>query len=615
MKSSVGPAWHGQSEVASHGRRSALCDLRPFDLRPLLVLALVAVAAGAVWAQDEVLGPDGEPLLQEEVVITGPDPSSQEGLAPGLYFHPLGLAYLAVAGAVWFLIWAWVHQDCGNVTLLPTLWGLLVWSTGLLHFLLILVLPNVYIGAGLGVLIFGCAVGAYAWARNARVSEDRRVMTSYHLRLVLRRILYQFGVVMAPPELMKVDEREGVPVILQQHDGVVRDGVLEGRTEAEPTRAVKSMLGEAVAFRASDVHLEPKADQMGVRYRIDGMLHSYTPFPSDIGSSVINTIKVLAGMDIATRRRPQDGSFSAQFPTLSKSVDFRVATSPSIHGETMVVRVLDRDRASLHIEQLGMTDRMVAQVTRLAEATRGMLLIVGPTGCGKTTTLYALMGTMDVFQRNVMTLENPVEYRLDNVTQIPVEEKGGLQFANSLRSVVRQDPDVIMVGEVRDRDTAEVALESVMTGHLVLSSVHAPDAVGTIFRLLDLGVDAATLGSGLTASLSQRLVRLLCKQCRVPYKPKGELLARLKLQTGTIGVFYRPAGCPACAGTGFYGRTGIFELLVLNDAIRELIRGRPSVSMLRDAAAKAGMIPLYQAGLQKVVAGVTSIKEMLRVIK
>ena len=597
-----------------------MLGLRPlFPVRWLrfwsLVLVLVAAVAGAVWAQEEVLGPDGRPLQEEEAVIIRPGPSAEEGPAPGLFFHPLGLGYLAVAGAVWLLIWAWVHRDCGNVTLLPTLWGLLIWSTGLLHFLLMLVLPNVFIGAGLGVLIFGCAVGAYVWVRNARVAEDRRVMTPYHLGLVLRRILYQFGVVMAPPELKKVEEREGIPVVLQQHDGVVREMVREGQDEAESTRAVKSMLGEAVSFRASDIHLEPKADQMGVRYRIDGMLHSYTPFPSDVGSSVVNAIKVLAGMDIATRRRPQDGSFSAEFPTLAKSADFRVATSPSVHGETMVVRVLDRDRAFLRIDQLGMTDRMVAQVSRLAEATRGMLLIVGPTGCGKTTSLYALLGTMDVFQRNIMTLENPVEYRLDNVTQIPVEERGGLQFANSLRSVVRQDPDVIMVGEVRDRDTAEVALESVMTGHLVLSSVHAPDAVGTVFRLLDLGVEAATLASGLTASLSQRLVRVLCKQCRVPYKPKGELLERLKLQTGTVGVFYRPAGCPACAGTGFYGRTGIFELLVLNDEIRELIRARPSVTMLRDAAAKAGMIPLYQAGLQKVVAGVTSIKEMLRVIK
>jgi len=576
-----------------------------------LALVMVAGLVLGAWAQQAEQGAAG---VEGETATTVADAPSEQATV-GLYLHPLGLAYLAAVAIIWFLIWDWVHRDCGKLDLVPTTWGLLIWSTGLLHFLLFLVLPNVFLGAGVGLLVFALAVGAYVWVRNGRVPENQRVMTPHHLGLLFRRFMYQFGVVMAPPEAKKTDDREGIPVTLQQHDGVVRDDLREGRAEAEAITAVKAMLGEAVAFRASDIHLEPRADQMAVRYRIDGMLHSYSPFPTEVGGAIVNAIKVLAGMDIATRRRPQDGSFSAQFPTLSKDVDFRVSTTPSVHGETMVIRVLDRVRSFLRIDQLGMSERMVTQVTRLAEATRGMLLLAGPTGCGKTTTLYAILGTMDVFQRNIMTLENPVEYRLDNVTQIPIEEGGGIQFANALRSVVRQDPDVIMVGEIRDRETAEVSLESVMTGHLVLSSVHAPDAVGTTFRLLNLGVDGAALASGLTAALSQRLVRVLCQQCKVPYKPKAELLERLKLRPGKIGVFYRGGGCPACAGTGFHGRTGIFELLVLNDEIRELIRSRPSVTMLRDAATKAGMVPLYKAGLQKVIAGVTSIKEMLRVIK
>ena len=575
-----------------------------------VVLAL-GLTAG-LWAQAV---PEGGPAAAEPSAAASAASAAQEETAGGLYFHPLGLLYLAVTAGAWFSIWDWVHRDCRKVNQSQTLWGLLLWSAGLLHYLLILVFPNVFLGAGLGLLLFASGLGAYIWVRNARLEEADRVLTGNHLGLLFRRLMYQFGVVMAPPTSKKDKETEGIPVVLQQHDGVVREEARVGRVEPEAIRTVKATLGEAVSFRASDIHLEPRPEQIGVRYRIDGMLHSYQPFPREVGTAVINAIKVLSGMDIAIRRKPQDGNFSAQFPTLGRNVDFRVAISPSVHGETMVIRVLDRERSFMRIEQLGMSERMTKQVSRLAEATRGMLLVAGPTGCGKTTTLYAVLGTMDVYQRNIMTLENPVEYRLDNVTQIPIAEKGEVQFANALRSVVRQDPDVIMVGEIRDRETAEVALESVMTGHLVLSTIHAPDAVGTVFRMLNLGVDPTILASGVTATLSQRLVRILCNQCKVPYKPKAELLRRLRLRPGKIGVFYRAAGCPACAGTGYFGRVGIFELLVLNDEVRELIRTQPSMTMLRDAATKAGMVPLYQAGLRKVIEGVTSIKEMLRVIR
>ena len=323
----------------------------------LAVVVGLVVGAWAQEAQEEAAGPEGE------AATTVADESSEQATG-GLYFHPLGLAYLAAVAILWFLIWDWVHRDCGTLDLVTTVWGLLIWSTGFLHFLLFLVLPNVFLGAGVGLLMFALAVGAYVWVRNGRVPENQRVMTPYHLGLLFRRVMYQFGVVMAPPEVRKTDDRGGVPAILQQHDGVVRDDLREGRAEGEAITAVKGMLGEAVAFRASDVHLEPRADQMGVRYRIDGMLHSYSPFPTEVGGAIVNAIKVLAGMDIATHRRPQDGSFSAQFPTLSKDVDFRVSTTPSVHGETMVIRVLDRVRAFLRIEQLGMSERMVTQVTR-----------------------------------------------------------------------------------------------------------------------------------------------------------------------------------------------------------------------------------------------------------
>jgi len=583
-----------------------------------LVLLLVAVGAVSLWAQAEGTPPSaGGAAPEAGVPAAAPQPQTEQQPLGGFYFHPLGLVYLIVVAAIWFLTWDWVHRDTEKVLQRSSLWDLLFWSMGFLQFLLVLVLPNVFVGAAVGVVLFCGAVLAYVSVRNARLPETRRVLTSSHLGLLFRRFMYRFGVVMAPPELKKggAGEREAIAVTLRQHDGVVRDETREGRAEAEAIVVAKSMLGEAVSFRASDIHLEPKADEIGVRYRIDGMLHSYTPFPTEVGGAVINALKVLSGMDIAIRRRPQDGNFSAEFPGLNKSADFRVSTSPSVQGETMVIRILDRERSFLRIGQLGMGERMASQISRLAEATRGMLLVAGPTGAGKTTTLYAVLGTIDVYQRNVMTLENPVEYRLENVTQIPVEERGGVQFATALRSVVRQDPDVIMVGEIRDRDTAEVALDAVTTGHLVLSTVHAPDVVGSIFRLIQLGVDPATLAACLTATMTQRLVRVLCAACKVPYKPNEDMLGRLNLQAGKINVFYRAAGCPACAGTGFYGRTGIFELLVLNDEVRELVRRQPSVTMLRDAATKAGMVSLYEAGLQKVIAGVTSVKEMLRVIK
>jgi general secretion pathway protein E len=596
--------------------RGARSVVREAVLWSLVLLLVVGAGAVTVWAQAQGAAPVAGEATPEAAVAEAPAAEAQP--LGGFYFHPLGLAYLILFAGVWVLVWDWVYRDAGKVEQRGTLWGLLLWSTGLLHFLFVLVLPNIFLGAGVGVVLFAGATTAYIWMRNARVPESQRVLTQSHLGLVVRRFMYQFGVIMAPPEPKKAaaGDRETIPVILRQHDGVVRDETQqEGRVEADAILAGKSMLGEAVSFRASDIHIEPKTEQIGVRYRIDGMLHSYTPFPNEVGTAVINAIKVLSGMDIAVRRRPQDGSFSAEFPSLHKSADFRVSTSPSVLGETMVIRILDRERAFLRIGQLGMGDRMVGQITRLAEATRGMLLIAGPTGAGKTTSLYGILGTIDVYQRNVMTLENPVEYRLENVTQISVEERGGVQFASALRSVVRQDPDVIMVGEIRDRDTAEVALDAVTTGHLVLSTVHAPDVVGSVFRLIQLGVDPATLAANLTSAMTQRLVRVLCASCKVPYKPKDDLVTRLHLQPAKVNVFYRAAGCPACAGTGFYGRTGIFELLVLNDEVREQIRRQPSVTMLRDAATKAGMVSLYEAGLQKVIEGATSVKEMLRIIK
>lgn len=404
-------------------------------------------------------------------------------------------------------------------------------------------------------------------------------------------------------------------MMLHQHDGVIRDETQEARPEGDGILALKSMLSEAASYRATEVQLEPDGEELAVRYTIDGVAHNYSPVPAELKDLLLATVTSVAGIEPGTRPRPQKGSFSGEFPTLGKTISFQASVSPAEKGRRVHLAMEDGVRVSLPIEQVGMTERMVSQVSRLAEASRGMLLVAGPSAGGKTTTLYAILGTMDVFQRNVMTLECPVEHQLQNVNQTACEVPEGPEFVNRLRSLFRQAPDVMMVGELRDGDTATLALRSAGEEHLVFSSLEAVDAVGAIFRLAELGVGPAAMASALTAILAQRLVRVLCPQCKVPYKPKRELLERLKLPSPEIGVFYRSAGCPACAGTGFFGRTGIFELLVANDELRGLMRSQPSATRLRDAATKAGMVPLYQAGLEKVIAGVTSIKEMLRVLK
>jgi len=333
---------------------------------------------------------------------------------------------------------------------------------------------------------------------------------------------------------------------------------------------------------------------------------------------VLNSFKVLGALDISEKRKPQDGSFGAK--TEGREVDFRLATSGSKAGEKLVMRILDNAATVGRLEEVGMRPKMVQQIREIVQQPHGMFLCCGPTGSGKSTTLYACLREIDRFQRNVITVEDPVEYHIDNVTQMEINTKAGQSFASALRSILRQDPDVIMVGEIRDQETAQIACQAATTGHMVFSTVHANHAVMTIFRLLDLGVEPFMISTALSAVLSQRLVRILCETCKEPYKPKAEFLKKANLPPDKVDVFYRPPKdpeevCPTCGGTGYMGRTGIFELLVLTDAMRELIRENPSEKAIKDEARKNGMIYLTEDGLRQVIQGRTSIDELMRVVK
>jgi type II secretory ATPase GspE/PulE/Tfp pilus assembly ATPase PilB-like protein len=357
---------------------------------------------------------------------------------------------------------------------------------------------------------------------------------------------------------------------------------------------------------------------MSVRYRIDGILHAAEPFDRPTGDAVLNVFKVLAAMDISEKRKPQDGSFGAKLE--AREIDFRVATSGSKSGEKMVMRILDNASSVGRLEEVGLRPKLVAECRELVTQPHGMFLVCGPTGAGKSTTLYASLREIDRFQKNIITVEDPIEYHLDNITQMEINTKSGQTFAGSLRSILRQDPDVIMIGEIRDQETATIACQAATTGHMVFSTVHSNDSITALFRLLDLGVEPFMIASALTAVLAQRLVRVLCEACKEPYKPKPEFLKKANLPIDKVDVFYRkPAEpeqvCPQCGGTGYLGRTGIFECLVITEAMRDMIRENPSMNAIKAEARKNGMIYLQEDGLRQVIQGKTSIDELLRVVK
>lgn len=388
---------------------------------------------------------------------------------------------------------------------------------------------------------------------------------------------------------------------------------VKSREDAPIIKLVNLIINEAVKRRASDIHLEPLETKFRVRYRIDGILHEVQGPPMRLEGSVISRVKIMAGMDIAEKRLPLDGRIKIMFD--KKDLDLRVSSLPGIHGESIVMRILDRSSFLVGIEELGFLPDQRKDFERLINLSNGMLLVTGPTGSGKTTTLYTTLSRINQKERKVITIEDPVEYQLDGINQVQVKPQIGLTFASGLRSMLRQAPDIIMVGEIRDLETAQIAIQSALTGHLIFSTLHTNDAVSAVTRLVDMGIKPYLVASTVQGVLAQRLVRTICPSCREAYKISEEEKTILSLtpeETKDLELF-KGKGCPSCNFTGFKGRIGIFELLTLSDKVRDMVLNDiPSSEILRSAKA-SGFRTLKEDGLEKVKRGYTTIQEVMRV--
>jgi general secretion pathway protein E len=376
-------------------------------------------------------------------------------------------------------------------------------------------------------------------------------------------------------------------------------------------RYVNWLLGHAAALSASDIHIEASPDRVAQRLRIDGMLRDIDPPPPGLHDNIVSRIKILAGLNIAERRLPQDGRF--RMVAEGREIDLRISIVPTLHGESVVMRLLDREHAPLDLADLGFGPDLRRALVKLLAMPSGMLLVTGPTGSGKTSTLYAALQLLNTRERKILTVEDPVEYQLPGVNQISVRPAIGLTFANLLRSLLRQDPDVLLVGEIRDLETARIAAQASLTGHLLLSTVHTNDAVSTVIRLMDMGLEPYLLASVLRGVVAQRLVRCLCRACREPVAPPPRLLEQAGLGALASVTFHRAVGCVACNFTGYRGRTAIAELLLLDDTVYPLILARRDAQALLEAAREKGLVDLRTDGLMKAAGGVTSLEEVLRV--
>jgi general secretion pathway protein E len=394
-------------------------------------------------------------------------------------------------------------------------------------------------------------------------------------------------------------------------DNATNRFTIDTATEAPVAQALTLIIDEAVKARASDVHLQPSEDKMRVRFRIDGALHDIFSLPSASITPLISRIKILANMNIADHHKPQDGQFSVN--TKGRSIDIRVGVIATVYGEMAVMRLLDKSRATLELSDLGFLSESLEQYEKMLKIPYGMILVSGPTGAGKTTTLYASLNSLDQVERNIITVEDPVEYRFSNINQIQVNSRAGLSFASGLRSILRLDPDVILIGEIRDAETANIAVQSALTGHLVLSSIHANDAVGVVLRLLDLGVEPFLVSSALIGVIAQRMIRTVCHNCAriIEASPAESLIYEQEMGEHRTEFMYG-TGCKSCANSGYRGRTGIFEILKTSDEIKTLLVKGATSSVLREQALKEGMVTLLRDGMIKVKENITTPTEVLR---
>ncbi len=409
----------------------------------------------------------------------------------------------------------------------------------------------------------------------------------------------------------------GTPTIEEIFGSLSKTGKGSESLEAEANSApivkfVDLVMQQAIKERASDIHFEPFEREFKIRYRVDGSLYEMAPPPVHLANSVISRIKVMANMNIAERRIPQDGRIMTTVG--GRPVDMRVNSLPTQHGESVVLRVLDRSSVNLDLEVLGMQPFLYDYIVETIHKPNGIFIVTGPTGAGKTTTLYACLRRINTIDAKLLTAEDPVEYELDGIMQVPINEGVGLTFAKALRAFLRQDPDRIMVGEMRDLETAQIAIQASLTGHLVLSTLHTNDSAGAVTRLVDMGVEPFLVSATLEGILAQRLLRTICKSCRSPYDPSLSILNQLNLSREDIGgkSFWTGAGCSTCSNSGYKGRKGIYELLDMSDPLRELITGRAPTLVVRQKAIELGMVTLRDDGLRSIYDGDTTIEEVLK---
>lgn len=407
----------------------------------------------------------------------------------------------------------------------------------------------------------------------------------------------------------QIDQTEDVFVSGFEDDEELKDLA----SEAPIIRLVNHLFARAMDLNASDIHFEPNEDHLDVRCRVDGIMTRIERLPIKIHTAVASRLKLMARLDIGEKRLPQDGRIDSRIG--AKQLDMRVSTLPGVHGESVVLRILDRSDTAVSLQQLGMPESILGKYQQLITQPHGMILITGPTGSGKTTTLYATLEKINSEKQKIITVEDPVEYQLEGITQIQANSSIGLTFAAGLRSIVRQDPDVLMVGEIRDHETAEIAIESALTGHLVFSTLHTNDAAGAVTRLQDMGVEGYLISSSLLAIQAQRLVRRICTDCKIEQPLSLDEANVLQIDAKDYPVLYRGTGCERCGGSGYRGRIGLYELLVMSDTIRHHIASGADANIIRDQAINEGMRTLRQDALEKLGAGLTTPEEVVRVTR
>lgn len=450
---------------------------------------------------------------------------------------------------------------------------------------------------------------------NVFAIDDLRMMTGYDIKPVVASsedVSSQISKIHRLGE--SVDEQMEGEYGADAEEGTDVD-IRDAASEAPIVKLVNSLIGQSVDDKASDVHFEPQEKELVVRYRIDGVMHEVMSIPKRMQSGVLSRLKIMSDLDIAERRIPQDGRIGLVVG--GKPIDIRVASMPTVYGEKIVLRILDKSSVLLSLSDLGFAEKALSRFEQSFMKPYGAILVTGPTGSGKSTTLYAALNVLNSREKNIITVEDPVEYRLAGINQTQIHTKAGLTFASGLRAILRSDPDIVMVGEIRDRETAQIAIEAALTGHLVLSTLHTNNAPGALSRLTEMGIEPFLTASAIECVLAQRLARRLCMECREPYQPTEEMLRQNSFPHEVRDAdvtLYRPKGCTRCNNTGYKGRLGIYEVMLVSEAIERLTVERKSADEISRVAQAEGMVTLREDGINKVLGGVTSMEEIARVI-